>query len=201
MQRDALRAQADEAIDLRAELESLRARAEDGKPAVTPDVARLRAELESVERERSELRAKLDATQPMSPPTDDTPRRFDRRPAERTATKRTAPEPTASLADKVTDWVGTVMGTRDDDGEGSKNGESQTRTRKTDTAFPATDTAVAAPKPATAAARARTPRRRTAVKPHAQRHRESPSWLLRVAAFGLLALLLITLVVIVSSIL
>ena len=90
MQRDALRAQADEAVDLRAELESLRARAEDGKPAVTPDVARLRAELESVERERSELRAKLDATQPMPPPTQDTPRRFDRRPAERTA-KRTAP--------------------------------------------------------------------------------------------------------------
>ena len=96
-----------------------------------------------------------------------------------------------------------MIGTRDDDDEGSKNGESQRRTRtqrKTDGAVPATDTAVAAPAPATAAARARTPRRRTAGSRMPSAPRESPSWPLRVAAFGLLALLLITLVVIVSSI-
>ena len=154
MQRDALRAQADEAIDLRAELESLRARAEDGKPAVTPDVARLRAELESVERERSQLRAKLDATQPMPPPTEDTPRRFDRRPAERTA-KRTAPEPTVSLADKVTDWVGTVIGTRE-----RRRGIEERREPRPDAHAP---TGAAAP-----AARHR--RRRTRARPRPRPH-------------------------------
>lgn len=237
-QRDALRGQADEAVDLRSELDSLRVRLEEAesRPAVTPDVARLRAELESVERERSELRAQLDsaaekledATQAMPPPRQhdgppagtrkrpQTAGRFDRadrgderaveagrsrsrRPAERTA--RRSPEPGASLADKVTDWVGAVIGTRED--EGSKNGESHARSRtRAKAALPATDTAAAAPRTARAAARTAPPRRTAAGTPHAKRRRrkESASWPLRLTAVVLLALLLITLVVIVSSI-
>ena len=187
-QRDALCAQADEAVDLRAELESIRA----AKPAVSPDVARLRAELEAVERERSELRAQLDATQPMPPPAQDTARRFDRRPAERTAKRSADPEPTASLADKVTGWVGTVIGTQDDE-QGAKNGDAATRTRPNaaDGAGPAKT--AEAPQPAV--------RAQTLARTRSGRHpRESPSWPLRVAAIGLLALLLLALLLIVTSV-
>jgi hypothetical protein len=154
----------------------------------------LRAELENVERERTELRAQLDSTsqrldestQAMSPPTDldgEPPRRLDRprRPAERTAKRAPEPEPSVGLADKVSDWVGSITGARDED-QGSKNGERHA----------ATPTAVA---PRTAAVR------RTALRTAPRRSRESPSWLLRVAALLLLAFLLVTLVLIVSSIL
>jgi hypothetical protein len=217
-----LRARAEEADSLRAEQEELRRRAEDAdelraeqeglrseyqdllderdalrekaQKDVGPDLARLRAELENVERERTELRAQLDsisqrledATQAMPPPTDldgEPPRRLDRprRPAERTAKRAPEPEPAVGLADKVSDWVGSITGARDED-QGSKNGERHT----------ATPTAVA---PRTAAAR------RTAVRSAPRRRRESPSWGLRVAALGLLAFLLVTLIVILSSIL
>jgi hypothetical protein len=178
-----LRARAAEADDLRDRLERA------GPPEAAPDVARLRAELENVERERTELRAQLDATtqrledatQAMPPADlDGEERRVDRprRPAQRTAAKRAA-EPTATLSDKVGDWVGSLTGGHEDD-QGSKNGERQT-------AAPAP-----APRRTRAAAGTRTaPRRR----------RESPSWGVRVAALGLLAFLLVTLVVILSSIL
>ena len=122
----------------------------------------------------------------MSPPTEldgEPPRRLDRprRPAERTAKRAPEPEPSVGLADKVSDWVGSITGARDED-QGSKNGERHT----------ATPTAVA---PRTAAAR------RTALRTAPRRNRESPSWGLRVAALLLLAFLLVTLVVILSSIL
>ena len=121
----------------------------------------------------------------MAPPTEldgEPPRRVDRprRPAERTAKRAPEPEQAVSLADKVSDWVGSITGGRDED-QGSKNGERHT-----------TPTAVA---PRTAAAR------RTAVRTAPRRRRESPSWGLRVAALGLLAFLLLTLIVILSSIL
>ena len=112
------------------------------------------------------------------------PPRRTRRPAERTAKK--APEPTASLADKVTDWVGAVIGSRDEESGGSKNGE---RPEKTEAAAAAVQ-----PLPArrTRTVAARAPR---------SRRRESPSWALRVAAIGLLALLMIALVILLSSVL
>ena len=182
----------DERDSLREEAQILRAAAE--AKDIAPDVARLRAELEIVERERTELRAQLDSTsrrleestQAMSPPTDldgEPPRRFDRprRPAERTAKRAPEPEPSVGLADKVSEWVGSIAGARDED-QGSKNGERHA----------ATPTAVA---PRTAAAR------RTAARTAPRRSSESPSWLLRVAALLLLAFLLVTLVLIVSSIL
>jgi hypothetical protein len=195
----------DERDTLREEAQVLRARAaeadglrdqlnEAASKDVTPDVTRLRAELANLERERIELRAQLDSTsqrleestQAMSPLTEldgEPPRRPDRprRPAERTAKRTPEPEPAVSLADKVSDWVGSITGGRDED-QGSKNGERHS----------ATPTAVA---PRTAAAR------RTAVRTAPRRRRETPSWGLRVAALGLLAFLLVTLVVILSSIL
>jgi hypothetical protein len=186
----------DERDALREEAEVLRAAAEAKAeaPGPSPDVARLRAELENVERERNELRAQLDSTsqrleestQAMPALTErdgEPPRRVDRprRPAERTAKRAPEPEPTVGLADKVSDWVGSITGTRDDD-QGSKNGERHA----------AAPTAVA---PRTAAAR------RTAVRTAPRRRGESPSWGLRVAALLLLAFLLVTLVVILSSIL
>jgi hypothetical protein len=183
-----LRARAAEADQLRDQLN------EAGSKDVAPDVARLRAELENVERERTELRAQLDSTsqrleestQAMPPPTGldgERPRRFDRprRPAERTAKRAPEPEPAVGLADPVSDWVGSITGARDED-QGSKNGERHA----------AAPTAVA---PRMAAAR------RTAVRTAPRRRRESPSWGLRVAALLLLAFLLVTLVVILSSIL
>jgi hypothetical protein len=182
----------DERDSLREEAEILRVAAE--AKDVAPDVARLRAELEIVERERTELRAQLDSTsqrleestQAMSPLTEldgEPPRRLDRprRPAERTAKRAPAPEPSVGLADKVSEWVGSITGARDED-QGSKNGERHA----------ATPTAVAS---RTAAAR------RTPLRAAPRRNRESPSWLLRVAALLLLAFLLVTLVLIVSSIL
>ena len=124
-----LRARAAEADGLRDQLNEAAAK------DIAPDVARLRAELENVERERNELRAQLDSTsqrleestQAMSPPTEldgEPPRRLDRprRPAERTAKRAPEPEPGVSIADKVSDWVGSITGTRDED-QGSKNGE------------------------------------------------------------------------------
>ena len=186
----------DERDTLREEAQVLRAAAEakDEAPELASDVTRLRAELENVERERNELRAQLDSTsqrleestQAMSPPTDldgEPPRRFDRprRPAERTAKRAPEPEPSVGLADKVSEWVGSIAGARDED-QGSKNGERHA----------ATPTAVAS---RTAAAR------RTPLRAAPRRNRESPSWLLRVAALLLLAFLLVTLVLIVSSIL
>jgi hypothetical protein len=227
---DELRGRAEEADSLRAEREELLRRAEDADelrseqeglrseyqdllderdalreeaqvlrgaalvPDLAPDVTRLRAELENVERERNELRAQLDSTsqrleestQAMAALTEvdgEPPPRLDRprRPAERTAKRAAEPEPSVGLADKVSEWVGSITGARDED-QGSKNGERHT----------ATPTAVA---PRTAAAR------RTAVRPAPRRGRESPSWGLRVAALLLLAFLLVTLVVILSSIL
>jgi uncharacterized coiled-coil DUF342 family protein len=186
----------DERDTLREEAQVLRAAAEakDEAPELAPDVTRLRAELENVERERNELRAQLDSTsqrleestQAMSALTEldgEPPRRLDRprRPAERTAKRAPDPEPSVGLADKVSDWVGSITGARDGD-QGSKNGERHA----------ATPTAVG---PRTAAAR------RTAVRAAPRRSRESPSWLLRVAALLLLAFLLVTLVLILSSIL
>jgi multidrug efflux pump subunit AcrA (membrane-fusion protein) len=230
---DDLRARAEEAeaeliaLTNRAEaaeeaLEGLRAEAKSDAP---PDLARLRAELESVERERTELRAQLDSTtemlerssvgektQSMPPPTledgEDArarlreARRFDRlatpgevgaaprrtrRPAERTAKR--APEPTTSLADKVTDWVGAVIGARDDEDEGAKNGEAKR----------------AKPEPTAQAPRAK-PAQRTARRPvparsPGSRRKETPSWPLRVAAIGLLAILMIALIILLSSVL
>ena len=203
-EREELLRRAEDADELRAEQEGLRSEYQDllderdalreASKDVAPDVARLRAELENVERERTELRAQLDSTsqrleestQAMPPPTEldgEPPRRFDRprRPAERTAKRAPEPEPAVGLADKVSDWVGSITGARDED-QGSKNGERHT----------ATPTAVA---PRTAAAR------RTAARTAPPRRRESPSWGLRVAALGLLAFLLVTLIVILSSIL
>ena len=152
----------DERDSLREEAQILRAAAE--AKDVAPDVARLRAELENVERERTELRAQLDSTsqrleestQAMSPPTEldgEPPRRLDRprRPAERTAKRAPEPEPAVSLADKVSDWVGSITGARDED-QGSKNGERHA----------ATPTAVA---PRTAAARPHPAADRSAPQP------------------------------------
>src|SRR4051812_19751747 len=93
-EQDDLRAQAEAAA---GELAALRAQLDEAGPSeVAPDVTRLRAELENVERERTELRARLDsttqrledATQAMPPrELDGEGRRLDRprRPAERTA--------------------------------------------------------------------------------------------------------------------
>jgi hypothetical protein len=176
--------------DLLDERDALRERAE--AKEVAPELARLRAELEKVERERTELRAQLDpspdqSTQAMSPTELDgepaEPRRFDRprRPAERTAKRAPEPEPAVSLADKVSGWVGSITGSHEED-QGSKNGERHAATP-------------------TAAAPRTAPARRTAVRTAPRRRRESPSWGLRVAALGLLAFLLVTLIVILSSIL
>ena len=81
---------------------------------IAPDVARLRAELENVERERNELRAQLDSTsqrleestQAMSPLTEldgEPPRRSTARAAPPSGPRSAAPEPepAVSLADKV----------------------------------------------------------------------------------------------------
>ena len=230
-QRDALRAQADQAVDLRNELEMLRAEL-DARSPVTPDVARLRAELESVERERTQLRAQLDATQPMpSPVPDEAPaadprerlrqaKRFDqpsksdelaaeagrrraRRPAERTAKRASSPAPAASFSDKVTDWVGSVMGARDEE-EGTTNGDTgakpRSRARPEPTEAHPAPARTAAAVPAHRASPGASRRPRQAGVTHAEHH-EPPSWPLRVAALGLTALLLITLIVILSSIL
>ncbi len=214
---DALRAQLDDArpavapdvARLRTELES-----------VERERSELRAQLDSTSQQLQ------DATQAMPPPTqEDAPddarerlreaRRFDRprsadqlavesgrrrtrRPAERTAKAPDPdpePEPTASLSDKVTGWVGSVMGTRDED-DGTRNGKSGAKLReRAGVQGPAPEAAPTATLPA------RRARRRSAVGvPQAERRRESPSWPLRVAALGLLALLLLTLVVIVSAV-
>ena len=212
---DALRAQLDDArpavapdvARLRTELES-----------VERERSELRAQLDSTSQQLE------DATQSMPPPTqEDEPedarerlrqaRRFDRprsadqlavesgrrrtrRPAERTAkAPDLEPEPTASLSDKVTGWVGSVMGARDED-DGTRNGKSGATLReRAGVQGPAPEAAPTATLPA------RRARRRSAVGvPQAERRRESPSWPLRVAALGLLALLLLTLVVIVSAV-
>jgi predicted nuclease with TOPRIM domain len=223
----ALRARAEEADDYRtraeeaeAELAPLLARAEEAeaKAAVEPHVARLRAELENVERERSELRAKLDSTaerlesaeeqtrrlragsataeptEAMPPPAtrfgreggDADTGRFERtrRPAERTAKRQPAEQAKPAIAEKVSDWVGAVIGAKED--EGSKNGETRPRT-------PAKPAAAASPARSRRAAPAA---RAAAAKP---RRREDPSWALRIIAIGLVALLLLALVLIVAS--
>jgi uncharacterized coiled-coil DUF342 family protein len=194
-ERDTLREEAQVLRARAAEADGLRDRLNEAAAKdIAPDVARLRAELGNVERERNELRAQLDSTsqrleestQAMAALTEldgEPPRRHDRprRPAERTAKRAPEAEPAVGIADKVSDWVGSITGARDGD-QGSKNGERHA----------ATPTAVA---PRTAAAR------RTAVRTAPHRGPESPSWLLRVAALLLLAFLLVTLVVILSSIL
>jgi hypothetical protein len=216
---EALRAQLESKSEVKPDVARLRAELE----SVERERGQLRAQLDATS-QRLE-----DATQAMPPPAPEpapvadarerlrAARRFDRplstdelaveagrgrarRPAERTA-KRESAEPATSLADKVTGWVGTVIGTRDEE-QGAKNGESGVRARSRSKS----DDTVAHPGPEpTAPLPARRPgprpRRRTAAGvPHAER-RQSPSWPLRAAAIGLLALLLVTLAVIVSSIL
>ena len=215
---EVLRAQLDAKPEVKPDVARLRAELE----SVEQERGELRAQLDATA-QRLE-----DATQSMPPPVPaDAPaadarerlrqaRRFDRplrtdelaveagrrrgrRPAERTAKRAQAPEATASLTDKVTDWVNTVIGTSDD--EGTKNGDTAAtaRTRKTD--GPATES-MPPPTGALPAPRhsPRVRRRSAAGVPHAER-RQSPSWPLRVAALGLLALLMVALIVIVSSIL
>ena len=229
------------AEDAEAALEAARA---DDAPQAAPDVERLRSELQTVERERMELRAQLDTTaerleaaeeqtralregtaampgprtaaagrvdteeapagsrfgragddDPNSPP-----RRAARRPAERTArrTDTTTAEPTAPpLGERISEWVGALTGSRDEPQNGST-----TEPRK-----PAD-----APPTAARSGAARTDRIRSAqgVSAAARTRRRSdqrsaanrgPSWILRAAAVGLLALLMVALLVIVLSLL
>ena len=83
----------------------------------------------------------------------------------------------------MTDWVGAVIGTRDENGEGSKNGERPAKTEAAAQPLPSRRTRTVA---------ARAPR---------SRRRESPSWALRVAAIGLLGLLMVALILLLSSVL
>jgi hypothetical protein len=238
--------------DVESELAALEARAEaaeaevtalrsggggeaDIEPAFAPDLERLRTELQTVERERIELRAQLDATverleaverstpkaaavntsertQAMPGPRtlaaggprfghpgdddaaaeDAEPRRRTRRPAERTA-RRSAetPEPSAAesgppLGERISDWMASLTGSRAE----SQNGGAETEP----TAQRAERT-----RPAQAGGAAVRTRRRTDRRvPGAD---DGPSWPLRVAAVGLLALLMVALFVIVLSLL
>jgi hypothetical protein len=115
---------------------------------------------------------------------DGEPARRTRRPAERTAKR--APEPSTSLADKVTDWVAAIIGAEDEEDDGTKNGHTTTRTRRS---------------PSRTAAPARTRQRPAAVRTAAPRHDEEPSWLLRAAAIALLGLLMVALLLLLTSIL
>jgi predicted nucleic acid-binding Zn-ribbon protein len=238
--------------DVESELAALEARAEaaeaevtalrsggggeaDIEPAFAPDLERLRTELQTVERERSVLRAQHDATverleaverstpkaaaantshrtQAMPGPRtlaaggprfghpgdddaaaeDAEPRRRTRRPAERTA-RRSAetPEPSAAesgppLGERISDWMASLTGSRAE----SQNGGAETEP----TAQRAERT-----RPAQAGGAAVRTRRRTDRRvPGAD---DGPSWPLRVAAVGLLALLMVALFVIVLSLL
>jgi len=216
------------ADDAEAELAALRA---EEAPAAAPDLERLRAELETVERERMELRAQLDTTaerleaaeqarsqrdQPATaampgPRTaaaghietagsrfgraevDDPnrpPHHGARRPAQRTArhTDTTTAEPAESPpGGRISEWVSSLTGSR----VGPQNGHAEaprSGAARADRLRSAQG----------AGAASRTPRRSD---PRAAAGRDGPSWILRVAAVGLLALLMIALLVIVFSLL
>jgi predicted nucleic acid-binding Zn-ribbon protein len=211
------------------ERESLRARAQEAEAALaaaraddsaSSTLERLRAELQTAERERMELRAQLDTTmerleaaeeqartsapaaatertQTMPGPRtaaaeagaksrfgrsaeDQAAHRPARRPAERTA-RRPDDTPEPAFGERISAWATSLTGAR----SGPQNGH---------TAKP----------PATA----RTSRARTARPGDAASTRRrvppekgQPSWVLRAAAIGLLALLMIALLVIVFSLL
>ena len=251
---ETLRARAEAA---EAELAPLRARAEDAEaelaalpagdaPAAAPDVERLRAELQTVERERMELRAQLDTTAErletaeeqtrslrdrsttaaMPGPrtaaaghveTDEAPagsrfgragdddpnspaRRAARRPAQRTArrTDTTTAEPAGPpLGERISEWVGSLTGSRDE----PQNGHAAEP--KPDDVPPTSARSGAARAERIRSAQgvsaaARTRRRSDS---RAAADRGGPSWILRAAAVGLLALLMIALLVIVFSLL
>jgi hypothetical protein len=132
--------------------------------------------------------------------TDDPPAegRFGRRPAERTA--RRAPdadgeEPSAAppLGERISDWVASLTGSRSE----PQNGHAEAMAVKATPAAARIDRS-RVPRTSEAGSAART-RRRSERRTPAER--ESPSWVLRAAAVGLLALLMVALVVIVLSLL
>ena len=199
---------------LRAELEA----AERERIQLRAQLDSAAEQLESAQQRarRPRTSATAERTQAMPPPTTaagGAPRRFDRpdrdeqleaqidrrrgrRPAERTAQRVPGPPARSrpAIGEKLTGWVGSVMGSRDD--ESSKNGESHPPERpraKDPAAIPAPARSSAQP----AARPSRSGARRTTFAPQ---RREQPSWPLRVAAIGLLALMLIALLVIVTSI-
>ena len=241
------------AEETEAELTAFRAAADgETEPAVAPDVERLRDELQSVERERMELRAQLDTTaerlaaaeaqtralrsrsaghegaaaaasasdrtQTMPGPrtaaargaTEDTPAvsrfgragegeqrpRAVRRPAERTARRAadSEPEPPGPpLGERISEWMSSLTGSRPE----PQNGQPAEPVKDSPPTAARTDRP-RVPRTSEAGTAARTRRRadrRTVVE------KESPSWILRAAAVGLLALLMLALVVIVLSLL
>jgi predicted nucleic acid-binding Zn-ribbon protein len=217
----------------------------DAEPASAPDLERLRTELQTVERERMELRAQLDATlerlqtaerqaraparrtapqataastsertetmpgprtlaaggprfgRPADEDADDTEPRRTRRPAERTARRSGAtPEASAAassgppLGERISDWVASLTGSRAEAQNGGAETEPARRTPR-----PTGQRTRAAQAGGTAVrTRQRTDRRRRGAD-------DGPSWPLRVAAVGLLALLMVALVVILLSLL
>ncbi len=247
----ALRGRSDEAEEELAALEA-RARAAEAEaaalrsggdeadiePAFAPDLERLRTELQTVERERMELRAQLDATEerleaveqeartpsPKVATATDTsertqampgprtlaaggarfaPRRNDdtaagdtelrprtRRPAERTARRSgETPEPSAEpgsspLGERISDWVASLTGSREETQNGGADKEPAGHRPERTRAAQAGGAAV-----------------RTRRRSDRGLAGDGPSWPLRVAAVGLLALLMVALVVIVLSLL
>ena len=234
-----------------AELDTLRARAEEGEPAVTPDLQRLRAVLQTAERERMELRAQLDTTMERLEAAEEQARalrgssgpreaaatgasttertqampgprtaaagggRFDRqagaapprgarRPAERTGRRAQAEPSGPPLGERISDWVTSLTGSRSEEAQNGRADEAKPAVPPTaarsgvsrpERTRPARRTE---PRAAQAAGAARSTRR-TADRRRADQ--DHPSWILRGAAIGLLALLMVALLVIVFSLL
>ena len=200
-QRGSDRAQASRTSGARCARRPSPARARPPRRRVAPDVARLRAELEYVERERTELRARagLDLAAARGEHAGDVApadRALDRRRARpRQAPlrpRRAAARPSGPQARRPSPSRPRASPTGLRLGRLDHRARARTRRSKNGERHAATPTAVA---PRTAAAR------RTALRTAPRRSRESPSWLLRVAALLLLAFLLVTLVLIVSSLL
>jgi hypothetical protein len=121
--------------------------------------------------------------------------RFGRRPAERTARRAADADEDAGappITERISEWVTSLTGSRSE----PQNGHAAEPVKGPPTAARSDRPRV--PRTSEAGTAARTRRRsdsRSAVE------RASPSWILRVAAVGLLALLMLALVVIVLSVL
>jgi hypothetical protein len=207
------------AEDAETELAALRA---DDAPAPGANLDRLRAELETVERERIELRAQLDTTAERLAAAEEETRvlregsgtaampgprtaaagqagaRAPRRPAERTArrTDTTTAEPaTPPLGERISEWVTSLTGSRDE----PQNGRTEVPTP----ADVPTSGRAAARSDRTRSAQGASAAARTRRRPD-PRHapgQTGASWILRGAAIGLLLLLMVALLVIVLSLL
>ena len=129
-------------------------------------------------------------------PEDEQRPRSARRPAERTARRAdTEPDPpSAPLGERISEWMSSLTGSRSEPQNGHA-AEPQAVVDGPPTAARTDRPRVPRTTEAGTAARTRRADRRTTVE------KESPSWILRAAAVGLLALLMLALVVIVLSVL